>query len=57
MPLSGKVIDTMMYLALGIFIGYGVARIERQIKLRRASKMLKKNLDIQQDYYEREKNE
>jgi len=57
MPSSGKVIDTMICLAIGMFIGYGIARIERQIKLRRASKMLKKNLNIQQDYYEREKNE
>ena len=57
MPLSGKVIDTMICLAIGMFIGYGIARIERQIKLRRASKMLKKNLNIQQVYYEREKNE
>lgn len=47
----------MLELIVGIVIGYVVARIERQIKLRRAAKTLKKNLDIQQDYYARENNE
>jgi ribosomal protein L19E len=41
----------MIKIALGFLIGYAAAWVERQIKLRRAAKMLKDNLEIQKDYY------
>lgn len=38
---------------VALLIGYGVAYIHRQIKLRKAKKKLTENLEIQKEYYKR----